>query len=74
MRISLRVKTRTSRNKLIRNSDGTYTAYVTASPVDGEANASLVGLISERFGAPKSAVKIVKGLRSKTKIVSIGER
>jgi len=73
VKISLRVKTRTSQNKLIKNPAGTYTAFLTASPVDGEANASLIDLLSGEFGVAKSSVRIIKGLKSKNKIVSIGD-
>ena len=73
MKISVKVKTRTSQNKLMRNADGTYAAYLTSSPVKGEANRSLIELISEEFDVPKSSIRIAKGLTSKNKVVYLGE-
>ena len=73
MKITVNVKARASENKLFKNSDGTFTACLTAPPVNGEANRSLIELLSEEFNIAKSYIEIVKGAHSKTKIVSIGE-
>ena len=73
MKISLRVKTRSSRNGLERNPDGSLTARLRASPVKGEANRALIELLSEEFTVPKGRISIIKGLTSKNKIVSLGK-
>lgn len=73
MKIQVRVKTRASNNKVIKNPDGIYTACVTAPPVKGEANKLLIELLSKEFGVNKSSVRIIKGERSRTKIIFIGE-
>lgn len=73
MKIAVRVKARASENKITKNADGTYVAHLTAPPVKGEANRSLVELLSEEFDEPKSSIKILKGAASKNKIISIGE-
>jgi uncharacterized protein YggU (UPF0235/DUF167 family) len=51
--------------------DGTWLAQLKSPPVDGKANAELVGLISKRFGCAKSAVDIRTGAGSKLKRVAI---
>lgn len=71
MKLAIRVKTRASKNKLIKNPDGSYVAYLTASPVRGEANKSLIDLLSEELDVVKSSIRIVKGPASKNKIVEI---
>ena len=73
MTITVRVKARSSQNKLVQNPDGTYTAFLHASPVKGEANSSLIELVSEEFDIPKSLVRVIKGLASKNKIIAIGD-
>lgn len=45
--------------------------HVTATPVDGKANKALIELIADYFNTRKSAVKILKGERSREKIVGI---
>jgi len=40
--------------------------------VDGKANAELIGLVAERFGVPKSRVRIARGAGSRYKRVEIG--
>jgi hypothetical protein len=71
--IVVRIKVKASQNKLVRNPDGTFTAYLTAPPVKGQANRSLVELLSDKFNVAKSYIQIVKGMNSKNKIISIGK-
>jgi uncharacterized protein (TIGR00251 family) len=42
-----------------------------APPVDGKANAALIGFVAERLGLPKSAVRLVSGQTSRRKILEI---
>ncbi|MCP5463453.1 MAG: YggU family protein [Deltaproteobacteria bacterium] len=42
-------------------------------PVDGAANKELVKLLSKHFGVSKSKVKIIKGEKSREKIVEIDQ-
>jgi uncharacterized protein (TIGR00251 family) len=71
MRISVKVQPKSSREALERLEDGSYKARVHAPPADGEANAAVVELVAKHFGKPKSAVKIVAGHTSRTKILEI---
>ena len=51
--------------------DGTWLAQLKSAPVDGKANAELVGLVAKQFGCAKSAVSIRTGAGSKLKRVQI---
>ena len=42
-----------------------------APPVDGKANAALVGFIAETLGLPKSAVTLKSGQTSRRKVLEI---
>ena len=42
-----------------------------APPVDGEANKELIKFLSKEWKIPKSKIKIVKGLTSRTKTIII---
>lgn len=44
---------------------------VTASPIDGEANAEVIKLLSKHFKVHKGQIEITKGLSSDKKIVEI---
>jgi uncharacterized protein len=70
MRINVRLKPRSGRNKVERTENG-YVVHVTAPPVENKANKALVEALSEHLDLPKSAIKIVAGLKSKNKIVEI---
>ena len=51
--------------------DGTWLAQLKSAPVDGKANAELVGLVAAQFGCAKSAVSIRTGAGSKLKRVIV---
>jgi uncharacterized protein YggU (UPF0235/DUF167 family) len=46
-------------------------AKVTAAPVDGKANRRLCKLIAKRVGVPPSRVSVVRGERSRDKLVRV---
>ncbi|MEO0079602.1 MAG: DUF167 domain-containing protein [candidate division WOR-3 bacterium] len=46
-------------------------AYVTAPASEGKANRALVALLSDFFGVKKRDVTIIKGERSRDKVVEI---
>ena len=56
---------------LTQQDDGTWLAQLKSPPVDGKANAELVGLVASEFGCAKSAVTIRTGAGSKLKRVQI---
>ena len=58
-------------SSLTQLEDGTWLAQLKSPPVDGKANAELMGLVSKHFGCPKSAVSIKTGAGSKLKRVEI---
>ncbi|MFA4830848.1 MAG: DUF167 domain-containing protein [Patescibacteria group bacterium] len=71
MFIKLKTIPRSSRDQIIKLSENEYKVKLTAAPVDGKANDSLVELLSEEWNIPKSKIKIAKGLASRKKLVEI---
>lgn len=71
MRITLRVITRAKRSLVELQADGNYVVHTNVPPVDGEANKSIIELLSEHFRKPKTSIKIVKGETSKIKVVDV---
>ncbi len=72
MKIKIRVLPRSSKNEVVGEmADGVLKVKLTAPPVDGKANESLINLLSEHFNKPKSKIKIAAGATSKNKTVEI---
>jgi len=71
MMINLKVKPRSSRNEVVKSTDGSFVVYTTKIPADGEANEAVIELLSREFKVAKSRIRIVSGLRSKNKRVRI---
>jgi len=65
------VKLHARQSLLESMADGSFVAYLRSPPVDGKANAELIGLIADHFGCGKSAVAIKSGASSRNKLVSI---
>ena len=74
MRIYVKVSPRSSKNEVVKISEGEYKVKLTAPPVDGEANVMLIKILAEHFDVPKSSLSIVGGKSAKTKIVEIRQK
>lgn len=71
MRYSITVKPGTSQEKIVEVSPGEIIAYLRAKPHDGEANTALVKLLSKYFGIPKTTIRIIRGTKSRNKIIEV---
>lgn len=69
--LHITVKPRARVSELVQAADGTWLARLKAPPVDGKANAELVGLVAERFQCRKADVSIKAGASGRTKLVRI---
>jgi len=69
--IRLRVQPRASNEGFTRVIGEAIGLRVMAAPVDNQANASLVRYLARQFGVSKQRVLIIKGERSRTKLVRI---
>ncbi|HEY2056617.1 MAG TPA: DUF167 domain-containing protein [Solirubrobacterales bacterium] len=70
-RIAVEVTPRSGRNRLLGIADGVLRARVTAAPVDGEANRALCRLIAKRVGVAQSKVEVIRGQKSRRKLVAV---
>lgn len=76
-RIAVRLRPRGHADELLGIEDGVLQARVAAPPVDGRANKALCRLIAERAGVARSRVSVVRGAKSRQKLVEVdgvGER
>ncbi len=69
--IAVRLKPRGGRSELIGMRDGVLQARVTAAPVDGKANRALCKLIAKRVGVAPSRVSVLRGEKSRDKLVRV---
>ena len=62
---------RARRDEIAGERDGAILVRVTAPPVDGRANAALVKVLAKRIGVARGRVSVVRGERSRDKLVRI---
>ena len=70
-RLSVRVKPRASKSRVVGVREGALEVAVAAPPVDGEANATLIAFLSKTLGVAKSALTLVSGESSRLKVLSV---
>jgi uncharacterized protein len=66
---AVRVVPRASQTAAAGEHDGALKVRVAAPPVEGAANAELVRFLAKRLGVAASAVEVVGGHASKSKVV-----
>lgn len=71
MIIEIRVVPGAKKCLLKKEENGAVKAYLTAPPVEGKANEALVELLADHYGVRKSRIEIIKGLKSRNKIINI---
>lgn len=71
MRIYVKVSPRSSKNEVIKISEGDYKVKITAPPVDNQANEILVKVLAGYFKVAKSSIIILGGKTARTKIIEI---
>ena len=67
---NIRVNAHSKQNKVVQEDD-VLRVYTTVAPENGRANSAVIELLAKHFKLPKSRIKIVKGLTSRDKIVTI---
>lgn len=73
-RIKVKVIPNAKKNEIVGQLGDVLKIKLKAPAVEGKANAALVEFLAEKFGVKKNQVKIMAGLRSRQKIIKIGER
>jgi hypothetical protein len=69
--IAVRLRPRAHKDELIGMRDGVLQARVSSAPVDGKANKALCRLIAKRVGVAPSKVSVVRGAKSRDKLVRV---
>jgi uncharacterized protein len=71
MRITIRVKPGSARPGVGGEHEGALIVRVSARAVDGKATEAALAAVADSFGVRRSAVRLVSGTSSRTKIVDI---
>jgi uncharacterized protein YggU (UPF0235/DUF167 family) len=67
----IKVKPNATVRRLDTEPDGSLTAYLQSSPVDGKANAELIRLLAQVYRIPRSAISIKIGQTARRKLVEM---
>jgi len=70
-RIEVKVQPRAKQKKILKLNKTIYKVYTNKPAIDGKANKAVVELLADYLGLRKNQVTIVKGKKSRDKIVEI---
>ena len=70
MKLEIKVVPGAKKN-LLKEDNGAIKIYLNAPALEGRANEALVGFLSEHYGVKRSQIEILKGLKSRHKVVNI---
>jgi uncharacterized protein (TIGR00251 family) len=71
MQINVQVKPNAKYSEVVKITKYDYKVSVDAPAMEGEANKRLIEILAEHFEVPRSSISIVKGFKSKRKIIKI---
>ena len=71
MKYTVKVKAGSSREEVFEVSENELIIATHSRAHDGEANAKVIELLANYFGTAKSNIKILRGEKSKIKIIEI---
>ena len=71
MKIKATVKPRAKKREVVKNAEGDYVVSVISPAEEGKANEEVINTVAKYFKLAKSRVKIVRGLKSKKKILEV---
>lgn len=71
MRITIRVKPGSARPGVGGEHDGALIVRVSAQAVDGKATEAALAAVADSFGIRRSAVRLVSGASSRTKVIDV---
>jgi hypothetical protein len=71
MKINVIVITNAKSSEVTKIDDNSYKIRIEAPAIDNKANKHLIDVLSEYFKVKKSSISVIKGLKSKNKIIEI---
>ncbi len=74
MQVSVKVAAGAKKEVVEALPNNRFKISVKAKPEQGAANARVIELVAKHFNVPQKKVRIIKGHKTPTKILEIGER
>ena len=71
MKIFVKAKPKARKNKIEKIDDSNFIILVKEAPVKGRANEAIIESLAEYFNVGKSDIEIIRGQKSKEKIIEI---
>jgi uncharacterized protein len=71
VRVTIRVRPGSARQQVGGSQGGALVVHVSAPAADGRATAAALAAVAAAFGVRSSAVRLVTGAKSRTKIVEV---
>ena len=71
VKISVRVKPNSKEELVEPCGENEYIVRVKEKAIEGRANAAVIKLLSEHFGVPRSAIIVLRGSKSRNKIIEL---
>ncbi len=69
--LPVRIQPRSSKNEIVGEYNGVLKIKLTSPPVEGEANRRCIEFLAKRLKIGKSQIEIIKGGRSRDKMIKI---
>ena len=70
MKLKIRVIPKAKQNKVTKEKER-LKVYLTSPPIEGRANKALIEVLADHYNVKKRQIKIIKGLKSRDKVVEI---
>ncbi|MEK7104037.1 MAG: DUF167 domain-containing protein [Patescibacteria group bacterium] len=71
MKITIKVKTKAKKEKVVEIGDNNFEVWVKQLPEKGKANEAIVKIVAKYFKTPQNSVKIIAGKNNSRKIIEI---
>ncbi len=71
MLVSVKVKPNSKRPRIEQDASGALTVFLKSPPIEGKANEELIETLAERYGVPKSRVRVKSGASGRNKLIEI---
>lgn len=71
--LNIRVVPKAGRSLVRREPDGSFKVYLNKPAIEGRANEELIKLLAKHLGVKKYLISIIKGEKSRNKVVRIAE-
>ena len=71
MLLSIKAKPSSQKEEVVKLNKNTFKVFVKEPPVKGRANQAIINLLANYFHIAKSQIRIIKGEKSREKIIMI---